>query len=204
MCLAQGPQCSDADEARTRCPSVSSQALCHLTTALPTASCQKFFCILFLKSIFTFLQFGNGVARTLKKIRTPKGDYWNSRDYFKLHPFSKLELPSKERGSKFFPLRAVPYGVENHFSHISWPPLNVSIFITLVRNCAIGATSMFAIINCFVENKMLTLMHLYIITHIKFITFLQNYQHYNYLILPFLFAFKVKPIYNRNILIGMR
>ena len=29
MCLAQGPQRSDADEARTRGPSVSSQALNH-------------------------------------------------------------------------------------------------------------------------------------------------------------------------------
>ena len=36
MCLAQGPQRSDAGEARTRDPSVSSQALYHLATALPT------------------------------------------------------------------------------------------------------------------------------------------------------------------------
>ena len=36
MCLAQGPQRSDAGEARTRAPSVSSQALYHLATALPT------------------------------------------------------------------------------------------------------------------------------------------------------------------------
>ena len=36
MCLAQGPQRSDADEARTRGPSVSSQALYHWATALPT------------------------------------------------------------------------------------------------------------------------------------------------------------------------
>ena len=35
MCLAQGPQCSDAGEARTRGPSVSSQALYHWATALP-------------------------------------------------------------------------------------------------------------------------------------------------------------------------
>ena len=35
MCLAQGPQRSDAGEARTRCPSVSSQALYHWATALP-------------------------------------------------------------------------------------------------------------------------------------------------------------------------
>ena len=35
MCLAQGPQRSDAGEARTRDPSVSSQALYHWATALP-------------------------------------------------------------------------------------------------------------------------------------------------------------------------
>ena len=37
MCLAQGPQRSDAGEARTRGPSVSSQALYHWATALPQA-----------------------------------------------------------------------------------------------------------------------------------------------------------------------
>ena len=35
MCLAQGPQRSDAGEFRTRGPSVSSQALYHWATALP-------------------------------------------------------------------------------------------------------------------------------------------------------------------------
>ena len=35
MCLAQGPQRSDAGESRTRYPSVSSQALYHWATALP-------------------------------------------------------------------------------------------------------------------------------------------------------------------------
>ena len=35
MCLAQGQQRSDAGEARTRGPSVSSQALYHWATALP-------------------------------------------------------------------------------------------------------------------------------------------------------------------------
>ena len=35
MCLAQGPQHSDAIEARVRGPSVSSQALYHWATALP-------------------------------------------------------------------------------------------------------------------------------------------------------------------------
>ena len=38
MCLAQGPQRSDAGEARTRGPSVSSQALYHWATALPKYS----------------------------------------------------------------------------------------------------------------------------------------------------------------------
>ena len=36
MCLAQGPQGSDADEAQTRGPSVSSQALYDWATALPS------------------------------------------------------------------------------------------------------------------------------------------------------------------------
>ena len=36
MCLAQGPQCSVAGEARTRGPSVSSQALYFWATALPS------------------------------------------------------------------------------------------------------------------------------------------------------------------------
>ena len=36
MCLAQGPQRSDASKARTHCPSVSSQALYHWATALPS------------------------------------------------------------------------------------------------------------------------------------------------------------------------
>ena len=35
MCLAQGPQRSDAGEARTRGHLVSSQALYHWATALP-------------------------------------------------------------------------------------------------------------------------------------------------------------------------
>ena len=35
MCLAQGPQRSDAGEARTRGLSVSSQALYHWATTLP-------------------------------------------------------------------------------------------------------------------------------------------------------------------------
>ena len=37
MCLAQGPQRSDAGEARTRGPSVSSQALYHWATVLPNS-----------------------------------------------------------------------------------------------------------------------------------------------------------------------
>ena len=48
------------------------------------------------------------------------------------------------KGSDFFPLRAVPCGMINHFYHIGWPPLNVTIFITHVRNCVMGATRMMA------------------------------------------------------------
>ena len=44
------------------------------------------------------------------------------------------------RGSEFFSLRAVAYGIENHFYHIRWPPLNVTIFIMQLRYCMMGAT----------------------------------------------------------------
>ena len=40
MCLAQGPQRSDAGEARTHGPSVLSQALYHWATALPNCDVQ--------------------------------------------------------------------------------------------------------------------------------------------------------------------
>ena len=46
-------------------------------------------------------------------------------------------------GSEFFPLWAVPYSMENHYDHIRWFPLNVTIFDTHVRNCVMGATPMF-------------------------------------------------------------
>ena len=46
------------------------------------------------------------------------------------------------RESQFFPLRAVPFGMENHFYHIRWPPLNVTIFNMHVCNRLLGATPM--------------------------------------------------------------
>ena len=46
MCLSQGPQRSDASEARTRAPSVSSQALYHWGIALPTEKMKMVFKIM--------------------------------------------------------------------------------------------------------------------------------------------------------------
>ena len=54
--------------------------------------------------------------------------------------YSKWLLPPS--GSEFFPLRAVLYGMENHFYQIELPPLNVDIFIMHVRKCVMGATPM--------------------------------------------------------------
>ena len=41
MCLAQGPQRSDASEACIRGPLVSSQALYHWATVLPEPACSS-------------------------------------------------------------------------------------------------------------------------------------------------------------------
>ena len=84
----------------------------------------------------------NGVARTLKKLRTLKGDYWVNQWFSSMRPFSLKEKEFAPRGSEFFPLRTVSFGMENHFYHIRRPPLNVTTFITRVRNCVIGATPM--------------------------------------------------------------
>ena len=43
---------------------------------------------------------------------------------------------------ELFPLRAVPFGMENHLYHIRLPPLNATVFITHVHNCVMGATPM--------------------------------------------------------------
>ena len=54
MCLAQGPQHSDAGEARTRYPSVSSQALYHWATALPYCEISNVIYMAFAKDMFDF------------------------------------------------------------------------------------------------------------------------------------------------------
>ena len=90
----------------------------------------------------------NGVARMLKKLRTSGGDYWNKQWFTSIASIffemgtsleGKNSLPAP-RGSEFFPLRAVPFGMENQFHHIRWPPLSVTIFITHVHNYIMVAT----------------------------------------------------------------
>ena len=48
----------------------------------------------------------NGVARMLTKLRTSKGDYWIKQRFSSI---VSLFIP---RGSEFFPLTAVPYGMD--------------------------------------------------------------------------------------------
>ena len=58
MCLAQGPQRSDAGEARTRGPSVSSQALYHWAIALPVyfkSSCDELYIFHLYFAAFVFI-----------------------------------------------------------------------------------------------------------------------------------------------------
>ena len=67
MCLDQGPQRSDAGEARTRGPSVSSQALFNWATALPMWG--KFF-----KSKYIQFSFKTSV-KVGALVGTVQGDY---------------------------------------------------------------------------------------------------------------------------------
>ena len=69
---------------------------------------EGYFCEIILN-----LDQSNGVARTLKKLCTSKGDYWIKQCFSSTAPLFKVGTSLKgkfaPRGSKFFPLRAVPY-----------------------------------------------------------------------------------------------
>ena len=87
----------------------------------------------------------SGVAKMPKNLRTSKGDYWIKQWIYSIASLFEMGTCFKGKnllpeGAIFFLLRAVPYTMENHFYHIRWPPLNVTICITHVRNCVMGAT----------------------------------------------------------------
>ena len=65
MCLAQGPQGSDAGEAKTGGPSVSSQALYHWAPMLPWIDC----------GISWYYIFYNQLNRLLEDTITKKAHY---------------------------------------------------------------------------------------------------------------------------------
>ena len=66
----------------------------------------------------------------------------SSNDSLQLRPFSNSETSLKGKNpppkSEFLPLWVVPYRLDNTFYHIKWPPLNITIFITHVRNLRYG------------------------------------------------------------------
>ena len=64
MCLAQGPQRSDAGEARTRGPSVSSQTLYHWATALPKKYLKYIVIFIFCYHSERELSFGFGQRKS--------------------------------------------------------------------------------------------------------------------------------------------
>ena len=73
-----------------------------------------------------------GVVRTLKSYAYKRETTVSSNGYLQLRPFFKMGTTLK-RKSDFFPLRAVSQGMKNHFYHIRWAPLSVTIFISHVR-----------------------------------------------------------------------
>ena len=93
-----------------------------------------------------FACFCNGVARTPKATHI-KGKLLDQAVILSnCAPFQNENFSERKefapRGSEFFPLRAVPYGMENHFYNIGLPPLNVATYITHERKCVMGTTPM--------------------------------------------------------------
>ena len=90
--------------------------------------------------------FTNGVARMLKSFARQREITGSSNDSLQLHLYSKWELLLKERicshGERIlsFVSSSLKYGKSLY--HIRWPPLNVTIFITHVRNLRNGCYAM--------------------------------------------------------------
>ena len=72
--------------------------------------------VLYNQCMYCVLAIKNGVARTLKKLRTSKGDCWIK--LFKMGTSLKGKNSLPEGANFFFKERAVPYDMENHFYHI--------------------------------------------------------------------------------------
>ena len=91
--------------------------------------------------IFKCPNIRNGVARTLKKYTHIKGDYWNKQRFSSISSLFKMGTYLKGKnllpeGANSLLLEQFLMVWKNHFYHIRWPPLNVTIFITHVRSCA--------------------------------------------------------------------
>ena len=87
-----------------------------------------------------------GVARTLKRLRTSKGDYWIKQWFSSIA--SLFKMGTSLRGKNLLPegansslLRAVPYTLESHLQH-KGTSLECYSFNTHVRMCVMGATLM--------------------------------------------------------------
>ena len=77
-----------------------------------------------LQKLISRLNVSNNIDRTVKKLSTSKGDYWIKQEFsafaslFKMGTSLKGKNLLPEPEGKFLPLRAVSYGMENHFYHI--------------------------------------------------------------------------------------
>ena len=60
-------------------------------------------------------------SQNAEKIHTSKGDYWIKQIVINCLPFQNGNFSKRKefalRGSEFFPLKAILYGMENHFYH---------------------------------------------------------------------------------------
>ena len=88
----------------------------------------------------------NSVARTLKKLRTSKGDYCIKQWFSKITSLFKVELLVKERicsqRGRSFSFKSSSLRYRNHFYHISWAPLSVTFLLRTWVYCVMGATPM--------------------------------------------------------------
>ena len=88
----------------------------------------------------------SGVARTLKKLRTSKGDYCIKQRLSKITSLFKMGIPLKGKNLLpkgdilFFKSSSLRYGKSLY--QIRWAPLTVTILLSTCAYCVMGATPM--------------------------------------------------------------
>ena len=137
MCLAQGPQRSDVGEARTRCPSVSSQALYHWATALPHVGLYLFagYWLKYQSSSKSLTQETNIVSSINYYFKMPVSEHCAGWSEFTVHQYCSMKLDKESLQFIYTGMESFLQGPSTYMTEIC--ELNQNFMWDLIKFCEI-------------------------------------------------------------------